>query len=130
MARSSSLLLACMFAAALFAFLGLRSLSFAGTSWAPALRSSTPAVERAGYGGSSGGKNYWEKWETGDYYLRPPPGTYLQGFEYGRNQLADGRTAGDEKGVGSKGPNVNIVLVATVFFFASVYANYAGFFNP
>ena len=130
MARSSSSLVACTIAAAILAYIGSHSLSFVGTSPTPALRSSAPSVERGGYGGSSAGKNYWEKWETGEYYLKPAPGT-LQGYEYGRNQLADGRTAGDEKTTTSSGLGKEaLVLLATIVFFASVYANDGGFFNP
>ncbi|CAK0826302.1 unnamed protein product, partial [Prorocentrum cordatum] len=129
MARSGSVLLACALAAAALACLGLQSSSFVGASRARGLRSSAPSVERAGYGGAPGGKPFWAQWEKGDYYLKPPPGT-LQGFEYGRNQLADGRTAGDEKKTSSGGSDISIVVLLTVFFFASVYANDSGFFNP
>jgi hypothetical protein len=137
MARSNSSLLACTIAAAVFAYFVSHSLSFVGTSPTPGLRSAASSVEMGsapdkfgGYGGSSGGQNYWSKWETGDYYLKPPQGT-LQGYEYGRNQLADGRTAGDEITTSSSGLGKEaLVLLATVLFFASVYANDGGFFNP
>ena len=129
MARPGSSLLARAMAAAVLAYLGSRSLSFVGTSPARALRSSAPSVERGGYGGSSGGKNYWEKWEAGDYYLNDP--TRLQGYEFAPGQLADGRTAGQEMTKPSSGPGkTTVIFFATILFFASVYINDQGFFNP
>merc|ERR1711957_358900 len=77
-----------------------------------------------------GGKPYWEKWEDGEFYLEKTilPGT-LQGYEFGRNQLADGRTAGDEtyEGPPSSGPDLKQVGILATVLFLAYYANDQGF---